>query len=464
MENVTNNPPITSAYNAQTAQVPATPIVQETKPDISKKDNKFLKIVIYLLVSIILICLGVFGYEFYQKKVAIPQAQINPEPTFIVQPTKQPLNANSTLAVSHNTFGFKLLKQLQEKDGDNNIVISPSSIALALSMTYNGADKETKEAMAKTLEIQGIDINEINKQSANLISNLTNPDPKVEISIANSIWGKEGKTFNPTFLEDNNKYYGAKIDYLDFSNPSSADTINNWVSDKTKGKIPTIIQPPISPDVVMYLINAIYFKGNWTVEFDKKLTEDKQFSLTNGNQKKHPMMKQQRDDFNYLENDLFQAVSLPYGKNKRLRMFLFLPKKSLSNFILNLNITNWKQWLSLFKETEGTVILPKFKIEYEKMLIDSLSSLGMGIAFSPQADFTKIAPGLFISGVIHKTFIEVNEEGTEAAAVTAEIMEGSSINNTKKVFYMEINKPFFFAIQDSQTEEILFTGFIIDPK
>lgn len=459
MEKSINNSSITSINTGQMPKTPDTPATPDSEISVPKKDKKLLKILIFLLILIIFVCLGVFGYQFYQKKANIHPITINSDST------DQPLIVNQTLAESHNTFGFKLLKQIQKEDGNNNIIISPFSIALALSMTYNGADKETKTAMAKTLEIQGIDIDEANKQSSALISNLNNPDPKVEISIANSIWGRKGEIFNSLFLDDNNKYYGAKIDYLDFSNPNSVDTLNGWVNDKTKGKIPTIIEPPIPQDVVMYLINAVYFKGSWTIEFDKKLTKDRQFTLTNGTQIKHPMMEQKKDNFDYLENDLFQAVSLPYGENKRLKMLIFLPKKDLTNFIPNLNIANWKQWLSSFRETEGTVILPKYKIEYKKELKDSLNLLGMEVAFSPRADFSKIAPNLFISKVIHKTFIEVNEEGTEAAAVTAVIMMETSVSfNSKKVFYMEINKPFFFAIQDNQTQEILFTGLITEPK
>jgi serpin B len=373
------------------------------------------------------------------------------------------LNTKNTLSESHNTFGFNLLKVIREKETNINIVISPSSIALALSMTYNGADNETKKAMAKALEIKGFDVEEVNRQNAALISDLQNPDPNVEISIANSIWGKQGEKFKLAFLDENDKYYGAKIEYLDFSNPRSADTINTWISDKTKGKISQMLQPPLPSDIIMCLINAVYFKGIWTDEFDKKFTTDRDFYFSNTLKRKIPMMSKYEEDFNYLENNLFQAVYLPYGKNKRLRMFVFLPKKNISNFVSNLNITNWNKWLSLFTEREGRLYLPKFKIEYDTSLKNPLTTLGMGIAFSTGADFTKIAPNMLISEVAHSTFIEVNEQGTEAAAATVVLMAPGGFSEDKS-FNMEVNKPFFFAIEDSKTGEIIFTGIITEPK
>lgn len=438
------------------------PLSVEPAPadEIPKKSN-LLKIIIY--VSAVLVFIA-GGFWFYQNRGSFIKSTPKPSPTTGPQPTGAPITDNQ-LSASHNRFGFKLLKQIQEEEGNGNIVVSPSSVALALSMVYNGADEETKEAMAETLGIQGIDVNDVNRQSAALMSDLSNPDPKVEIAIANSIWGKEGLTFNPNFLQANEQYYQAEIDYLDFSKPNAVNIINSWVNENTRGKIPTVLSPPLDPLAVMYLINAIYFNGTWTAEFDKELTQDRQFTFEDGSQKMHSMMEQYREDFMYFENDLFQAVDLPYGENKRLKMSVFLPKRSLAEFAGQLNFDNWDLWMAEFRETEGTVILPRFKIEYEKTLNGSLSSLGMEVVFNPsRANFTKIAPAIFISEVIHKTFIEVNEEGTEAAAVTAITMSEGSVASDKKVFYMEINKPFFFAIHDDQTGEILFMGFVQEPK
>jgi len=424
---------------------------------ISKKSPKFVKTIIFVLLLVFIVALCIFAYLFYQKKVTGSSSLVNTQVRLPI------LNTKNTLSESHNTFGFNLLKVIREKETNINIVISPSSIALALSMTYNGADNETKKAMAKALEIKGFDVEEVNRQNAALISDLQNPDPNVEISIANSIWGKQGEKFKLAFLDENDKYYGAKIEYLDFSNPRSADTINTWISDKTKGKISQMLQPPLPSDIIMCLINAVYFKGIWTDEFDKKFTTYRDFYFSNTLKRKIPMMSKYEEDFNYLENNLFQAVYLPYGKNKRLRMFVFLPKKNISNFVSNLNITNWNKWLSLFTEREGRLYLPKFKIEYDTSLKNPLTTLGMGIAFSTGADFTKIAPNMLISEVAHSTFIEVNEQGTEAAAATVVLMAPGGFSEDKS-FNMEVNKPFFFAIEDSKTGEIIFTGIITEPK
>lgn len=342
-------------------------------------------------------------------------------------------------------------------------------------MVLNGASGETKNAIQKTLSLNNLDINTVNGENLNLINISKKGDPKVELSIANSVWAKKGINFKQDFLSLVKNYYQAEISTLDFTSPSSVQTINSWVSQNTKGKIPTIVQS-IPPQMRMYLINAVYFKGSWSEEFDKKLTEDRNFTPAEDTPKKHPLMQLQNKDLPYLETDTFQSVNLSYGQNeqssstneqssstnKRLSMYVFLPK-NLENFINSLSIDNWNKWMKQYKITEGTILLPKFKMEYEKGLINTLTSLGMGIAFQDKADFSGIGDGLKISEVKHKTYIDVNEEGTEAAAVTSIGMGITAIGAPKKTFYMEVNKPFFFAIRDNQTEEILFMGTLQNP-
>ncbi len=211
----------------------------------------------------------------------------------------------------------------------------------------------------------------------------------------------------------------------------------------------------------MYLINAIYFKGTWTSEFSTSMTQERDFTLSSGVAKKHPLM-QQRGDFSYLETVDFQSISMPYGKSKRIVMDVFLPK-NLDSFVQNLTATTWNSWINKYQTTEGTILLPKFKMEYEKSLIPLLTQLGMGVAFSG-ADFSGIGEGLVISEVKHKTYIDVNEEGTEAAAVTSIGVGLTSAGvNTEKTFYMEVNRPFFVSIRDTQTQEIIFMGVIKNP-
>jgi serine protease inhibitor len=372
------------------------------------------------------------------------------------------------LPEAHNAFGFDIFnKLLGEVKEDENLFISPSSIALALTMTYNGAAGDTQKAMAEVLHINGLNIKDINLLSSNLISNLENPDNNVEIAIANSLWASKDIEFLSSFIKTNQKFFKAQVESVDFSNPSTINRINNWVKENTKGKIPTIIKPPMPADRAMYLINAIYFNGTWTHAFNENDTEERPFTLSNGQKKQHPLMRLRREDFQYLENPTFQAISLPYGKNERMGMYVFLPKENLSTFLKQLNMDNWKIWIEGFSEMEGRLLLPKFKTEYEKELSEVLNNLGMGIAFGFKADFSKMSPdprGLYISKVRHKTYIDIHEKGTEAAAATSVEMVPKAVLQEKKTFYMEVNKPFFFAIRDNESGELLFMGIINNPS
>ncbi len=363
---------------------------------------------------------------------------------------------------AHNTLGFNSIKLLATEEKNHNIFISPSSIALALSMVYNGAGSETKSAMQKTLQFQNLDIDTINQESLGLINSLKNPDPKVTLSIANSVWAKDGVNFNQEFRDLVAGYFKAEISNLDFTNPDAATTINSWVSKNTQDKIKSIVPSPIPRGMKMILINAVYFKGSWTQAFDQKKTEDRDFVRIADTPLKVPFMRQ-HEDMRYLETRDFQSVSLPYGENKRLSMYVFLPK-DLDTFVQSLDTYKWNDWMSQYKEEDVTLLLPRFKMEYEKGLVPLLTQLGMEVAFQDNADFTGISNDLKLSSVIHKTFVEVNEEGTEAAAVTAiAVVATEAFNPSKKIFYMEVNRPFFVAIRDNQTQEILFMGTIQQP-
>jgi serine protease inhibitor len=413
------------------------------------KDQRGVTFILELiLVVFVLFVVGFVGYKAYQ-------AQNGSEKNKLILPTQNPKD----LPQSHNAFGFNLVKSLNAENKDENIFISPSSVSLALSMVYNGAGGETKNAMSKTLQFQNLDITKINQESLGLINGLKNPDEKVELSIANSVWTRKGYDIKSSFLEVVRNNYNAEASSLNFDSPDAAKTINDWVSKNTKGKIPTIVDN--TSDKIMFLINATYFKGTWTTEFDKSLTEDRDFTSAKGDKYKHPFMKQKEDTL-YLKNDDFQSVSLPYGENKRLSMYVFLPK-NIDNFVNKLDIVTWNKFMEQYQETEGTVLLPRFKLEYEADLIPSLTQLGMGIVFQDGADFSGIAQNAFINEVKHKTYLDVNEEGTEAAAVTSVGAGITSVQPEKKEFYMEVNRPFFIAILDNQTQEVLFTGIIRQP-
>lgn len=370
----------------------------------------------------------------------------------------------NSIISANNGLGFSLLKEA-EPDSDGNIFISPFSLFMALSMTYNGADDVTMEEMAAALGVTGMDAEQLNKANASLMSILHSHAKEVEINVANSIWINQRYHFQDDFSQSVQDYYNAKIEEINVSDSESVKTINNWVKDATNGKIEDIVEAPLNPDTVSILINAIYFKGDWLYQFDKKQTEERSFYLGDGKEKKVPLMRLSKE-LSYLENEDFQAVSLPY-KGEKISMKVFLPKNDttldeLQNMLTN---ENWEKWLELFNKKEGTVLLPKFKLEYETELNDTLKKLGMESAFHEGADFTKmiVEPDpIWIDKVKQKTYIDVNEEGTEAAAVTSvEIVTESAA--TDPPFYMEVNKPFFIALTDDETGAILFMGKISNP-
>jgi serine protease inhibitor len=378
-------------------------------------------------------------------------------------PIKQASTMNEKLVTANTKFGFKLFSEILKQNGNQNVFVSPTSVAIALNMTYNGASGSTEQAMAQTLQLQGMSLNEINIAQQSLSQTLANSDPKVQLSIANSLWARSGVAFKPEFLETIKEAYKARVTNLDFNNPNATSIINNWVNENTQGKIPTIVDQ-INPATVLFLINAVYFKGNWEKQFSKDATQELPFTLLDGKRKQHPLMSQS-GRYRYAENELFQAISLPYGSGN-LSMYVFLPKSNvtLQSFYSNLNYENWEQWLNRFNSREGSIVLPKFKLEYEIELKQTLQALGMGIAFADKADFSNMtSASVKIDEVKHKTFVEVNEEGTEAAAVTSVGIRVTSAM-PQQPFRMVVDRPFFFAIRDNRTGTVLFMGSIVEPK
>lgn len=354
-------------------------------------------------------------------------------------------------------FAFDLAKILQAEDPDASLFLSPLSISTALAMTYHGARSTTKETMEKALSYEGISAEAIGQTYQALLPYLEQIDPKVEIAIANSIWAREGKEIQQDFLDLNKAYYYTEVTTLDFSKDSAADTINGWIEDATKGKIERMLEPPIQPNVVLYLINAIYFKGKWTTPFDKDNTRDGTFTSSQGEQQTVPMMDR-KDTIEYFEGDSYKAVRLPYGEG-RLSMVCILPSEgtNLSAFLEGMNEMKWEEIRAGLSETEDVILqIPRFKLEYGiKELNDSLISLGMEEAFSDQADFSGIRDGIFINRVLHKAVIEVNEQGSEAAGATVvEMTESAAMDPITFV----ADRPFLFLIVDDTTGTILFLG------
>ncbi len=409
------------------------------------------------LKAIVLIAL--FGFTLAQCSNKAVESSENPP--------RQLTAAEKGVVESDNKFGLKLFREIVQQNR-GNIFISPLSISMALGMTYNGADGETEKAMRNTLELAGLTEQQINESYRTLIDLLTQLDSAVLFEIANSIWYRQGIPVKEEFIKLNLTYFDAEVAALDFNKPDAAATINGWVDEKTHGKITEIVTPPIDPMTVMFLINAIYFKGTWTYEFDKEATMEDWFYLPDSSRVQCQMMNQ-GNEFRYFENELFQAVDLLYGKEK-FSMIVFLPKRDVAiDSLINLfNQENWDSWLRSFGKDSGDLFLPKFTLEYKITLNNVLTALGMGIAFDGDradfggiADLTQLPGNLYISQVLHKTFVEVNEEGTEAAAVTSVEFGITSINPQR--FVMRIDRPFVFAIRENHSHTILFLGKIVNP-
>jgi len=376
------------------------------------------------------------------------------------------ISIDTDVVTANTRFGFDLFNELRQTDENKNIFISPLSVSIALAMTLNGASGETEQAMTNTLQLQGLDSESINVGYAGLRDALRTADPKVTLTIANSLWARQGVPFNQDFLQRNTEYFEAEISTLDFTHPETLTTINLWVNTNTNGKIPKILDE-INSDLVLFLINAIYFKGTWQTEFDPAHTRDGTFHLASGDEKQVPLMTRS-GDYSYYENydEMFQAISIPYG-DERMSMYIFLPfrESDLNAFLDRLNREQWENWIAQFSEQEIFLSIPKFKLEYEKTLNNPLQSLGMAIAFAPgRADFSRMADlerlgkNLYIGEVLHKAVVEVNEEGSEAAAVTS-----IGIRATSLPPQFIANRPFFFAIRDNQTRTVLFMGIVVDP-
>ena len=371
------------------------------------------------------------------------------------------------LIEAENQFGFELYKNIFTSETEyENIMVSPLSVSLALAMTYNGANGETKTAMEKTLKVYGLTPEDINTSYRDLVNALKSLDPKVLLEIANAIFYRDDFQVENDFVSINKNYYDAEVSALDFGNEQqSLETINGWVAEKTHDKIESIIDR-ISRNHVMFLLNAIYFKGSWQKEFNEESTKKLPFYLENGETIETEMM-QRLDTLPWMKNDLFSAIELSYGKGN-YNMCVFLPEtgRTLDEIINKLDKENWETWMESFQETQSVDIkLPKLKYEYEITLNDVLTEMGMGIAFTGAADFTGInrGGGLNIDYVKHKTFIEVNEEGTEAAAVTVVAIERTSAGGPEKVpFY--VNRPFMYAITEKSTGAVLFMGTVKNPQ
>jgi serine protease inhibitor len=394
--------------------------------------------------------------------LACTQDPVGPPPRILALP--RALTAQEQrLIQADNRFAIQLLKQASADTHESvpNLFVSPLSVAMALTMTYNGAAGETEAAMRSTLELDSMSVDEVNTANQSLIALLRGLDPHVKFQIANSIWYRLGFRVEQPFLDANRTYFDARVDSLDFNDPGAAQTINNWVNAQTNGLIPEIVPSPLPSDALMYLIDAMYFKGDWTQQFDKALTAPRTFHLTDGSTVQAPTMTfGQEAAIRTAWTSQGRMIDLSYG-GAAFSMTILLPRENLNvdSVVANLTLDEWNSGVAALDTLVTEFYLPKFKLENNLTLNATLSALGMGIAFSDFADFTRMTAGggVKISQVKHRTYVDVNEEGTEAAAVT-------SVGIVTSVrLPLEVDRPFIFALRENLSGTILFMGVIRHP-
>ena len=368
--------------------------------------------------------------------------------------------------VSHgiNKFGFDLYKNLKKEYKDQNLFYSPTSISIAFVMAYAGARGDTEKQMADVLHFT-LPQERLHSAYSKLIENLKSAKD-YELSIANALWLQKDYKLLKEFLDTIGKYYKGgfyEVDYIK-NHKDACEKINDWVSKETKGKIDNILKPEdITIDTRLVLTNAIYFKGKWLTKFDKQFTRDEDFYLINGQKTKVKMMYQ-KNWFNYYENNDLQLLEMPYKGNK-VSMVIILPKTGkLETVENNMNEKKLQEWLNSTTKREVKAYIPKFKFTLRYNLSEVLSNMGMKDAFSRRANFSGINGNydLYIGKVIHQAFVEVNEEGTEAAAATAIIMNTKSLIIEESVIF-KADHPFIFLIRDIETNTILFMGRVMNP-
>lgn len=369
------------------------------------------------------------------------------------------LTADERAIVDGSTgFAFSLLREVAATvPADSNLFISPISVSMALGMTMNGTAGETQAQLRRTLGFGDMTLDQANLAYKDLIALLQGIDRGVDFRIANAIWARQGFAVRPEFLARTSASFGAEAQALDFSSPATLTTINDWVKRSTNGKIEKILDQ-IPGDMVMYLMNAIYFNGNWRSRFDARQTAPAPFTTATGATQQVAAMRQTHG-FAFYRGTGFRAVDLPYGRGA-FTMTVVLPDAAtpLADVIAGLDAAAWRRITAFTDTTQVELQLPKFKLADEHKLNDPLQAMGIVDAFyADRADFTPLSPvrGLEISEVKHKTFVDVHEEGTEAAAVTSVGIRETSAPPTEPFV---VNRPFLFVLRERFSGAILFVG------
>jgi serine protease inhibitor len=384
------------------------------------------------------------------------------------QEATKPVQITDEIRAANTQFALTMLQQLDDASAGENLCFSPLSLALALSMMLNGAEGETYDAIAKTLGYTEQQLDAVNTQSRAL-SRLLKPDDKsITVHMANGLWVQQGFPLKPDFLRALLTHYETRTETVDFRNAeAAANAINTWVKEQTQGLIEKLFQAgDFDAQTRLALVNTLYFEGAWQFPFPKDATSDAPFYLESGATKQVPMMRLS-ERLPYYTGEGFQAVALPYGEGD-YRFYLFLPDKgrTVAEFRKQLTPENWAKWLGAFRVVQGSVRMPRFKIEAKYDLKPPLSALGMGVAFDPdRADFSRIADvapeRLFIQKAIQKVVVEVDEEGTKAAAATGITVGVTSVPVDQ--FSLVADRPFLFAIVHQPTGTVLFVGVVRQP-
>ena len=392
--------------------------------------------------------------------VAISACASDPVAPGTISALPRPLtDAEAFVGSAGNRFSFDLLRQVNLAQQDENVFLSPLSASMALGMTLNGAAGATADEMRRALGFGEVSEQSINDGYRGLIGLLRGLDRSTDVRVANAIFHRHDYPFEQSFLETGRRYFDAEVRGLDFAAPATLGTINDWVSRGTNGKIPTILDR-ITPNEVMFLINAVYFKGSWRSRFDPRATADAEFRTIDGSSQPMKLMYQKTANLRYLETADFQAVDLLYG-NSAYAMTVLLPKPetNVNALVASLSDAAWAEWSQGFEEQEVELYLPKLKLEYERTLNEDLQALGMRLAFDG-ADFSRMSPrgrGLEISYVKQKTFVDIHEEGPEAAAATVVAVIERALPSS----VMRVDRPFLFAIRERFSGTILFVGKIV---
>lgn len=369
----------------------------------------------------------------------------------------------SSMVKSDQRFAFDFFEHLfheERNDEDKNFMASPFSLKMALAMTWNGSAGDTKLSIQNTLGLGDWTDDEVNSYFKKLKDAFEKTDPSTQLVIANSIWTNRNVEILPNFISLNKTYYNATVEAVDFGSLATVDRINKWAAENTKGLIGKVIET-ISEDDLMYLLNALYFKGTWTTEFDAEKTSKMNFTTNDGSKTKVDMMYQEAL-FGYAEDQTMQLIELPYG-NEAFSMMVLLPKdgKMLTDVTQALQQADY--WNNLKRDMNNKKVdlfIPKFKTEYSKKLNNVLKDMGMSVAFTAgKADFSRMSDReAFISFVSQDTYIATDEVGTEAAAVTSVGITTTSFPPSSEKVIFKAVKPFIYLIQEKSTGSILFMG------